>query len=119
LPSTLDARRRAGLGPGLGVRMQLDQLKRRDFITLLGGAAASLAGSPFALAQQQICRVSTTSRPGCIRQQGAVWQVPARRVRAAGRGAPEKSLVFLFNLPKLIKSPSQPHQPRLAWQGQV
>jgi hypothetical protein len=27
-------------------------LKRRDFITLLGGAAASLAGSPFALAQQ-------------------------------------------------------------------
>jgi uncharacterized protein YigE (DUF2233 family) len=30
LPPTLDARRRAGLGPGLGVRMQFDQLKRRE-----------------------------------------------------------------------------------------
>ena len=27
-------------------------MRRRDFITLLGGAVASLAGSPFALAQQ-------------------------------------------------------------------
>jgi hypothetical protein len=36
----------AVIGPGWGDRIQFDQLKRRAFITLLGGAAAaSLSGT--------------------------------------------------------------------------